>query len=1021
MRTAREYAKHPFNLLLVIISLLTLIVFNYGLPNFPALHHSENSSNVTGQTAIDARKQNQAWTQKDFAKMPLYFIENRGQLDSRVAYYIQGSDKSLYFTPQGVTLVLTGNSHQQTDSSAARSASLRTVALSAGVDEASAREQWTLKLDFIGASPGVKLKGQDLAPGTISYFKGRKDQHHTGLKTFGSIVYSDLWPGIDLAYTGTANRLKYNFIVKPGADTNQIKLAYRGATAVNVNDTGQLEVSTPVSNFRDDKPTSYQLLDGRSVDVRTAYSIEQKREDGAYLYGFGVGDYDKTKPLVIDPAVLVYAGFIGGSGQDVGADIAVDTQGNAYVTGATRSSAATFPETPGPLSSFKGGLDDAFVAKVSADGNTLLYCSYIGGANEDGANDIAVDGSGSAYIIGTTSSPQTALPETTFPVAVGPDLSFNSSNGINDAFVAKLNPEGTGLIYCGYVGGSEQEFGDGIAVDSSGSAYIVGTTASAQGTFPASSDKFGPVYKGGFDSFVAKVNPSGSGLLYCGYIGGSESDGGGGIAVDASGNAYVTGSTASSKVSFPVAMGPDLDFNGSGSGSAILRGDSYVAKISADGARLVYCGYIGGNLDDNGEAIAIDSAGAAYICGTTESHESSFPVLIGPFLTFTGIGQLDSFVAKVKPDGSGLDYCGYIGGSGNDRGHGIALNSSGNAYVTGEVGGPATGFPAGGGPDNSFNGLFDAYVAKVKSDGSGLVYCGYIGGSQSDFGEGIAVDVNGNAYIVGETDSTEGSFPGGDGFGSVRGPDLTANGFFDVFVAKISDGPLRCEQLLETVTVPVDGSPVVSATVLEAGIRYRLRASGTFFIGGPGFADAEYAFNSSLSTIINNCFGLPSETDLGIAINDTVIDNSKLPFWGTFDFAHVYTIDMVGQGARINLNYHDCFYPDNSGSLTVEILRQDNFDICLQDDSNPNSAIIFDSETGAFRFNCNGSVFIGRGTVTRKGSTVSLSSNRIDLRVSAKADTSVNKGTASLQSPPGTTICAMTDRNINDNNCTCGN
>ena len=240
-------------------------------------------------------------------------------------------------------------------------------------------------------------------------------------------------------------------------------------------------------------------------------------------------------------------------------------------------------------------------------------------------------------------------------------------------------------------------------------------------------------------------------------------------------------------------------------------------------------------------------------------------------------------------------------------------------------------------------------------------------------------------------------------------------------ISETPGGPLACLKLQETITVPVDGSIVTSSTTLEGGIAYKLSASGSFVIGGPGFADAEYAFNSSFSTVVDHCFGLPSEVDFGIGVDDTIVDNVKSPFWGAFDPSHVYVVNLQGLGQPIMLNYHDCFYPDNSGSLTVEIFRLENFDICLQDESNPNTTLLFDSGTGVFRFNCNGFVFTGRGTVTRKGSTVSLTANRLDLRVSAIADTSVSKGTASLQSPPGTNRCTIQDRNLSDNSCICGN
>ena len=338
---------------------------------------------------------------------------------------------------------------------------------------------------------------------------------------------------------------------------------------------------------------------------------------------------------------LVYCGYIGGSDDDFGNAIAVDSSGNAYVTGQTFSTEATFPVTVGPDLTYNDVLfSDAFVAKVKADGTALVYCGYIGGNDEDQGNGIAVDSSGNAYVTGFTYSTQA-----TFPVTVGPDLTFNNP-GLSDAFVAKVNAAGTALVYCGYIGGSDDDFGNAIAVDGSGNAYVTGYTFSTEATFPKT---VGPdlTSNGLSDAFVAKVNAAGTALVYCGYIGGSNDDQGNGIAVDGSGNAYVTGFTASTQATFPVTVGPDLTSNG--------LDDAFVAKVNAGGTALAYCGYIGGSGVDQGNGIAVDSAGNAYVTGITASTQTTFPVTLGPDLTYNG-GGVDAFVVRIvdcstKPKG----------------------------------------------------------------------------------------------------------------------------------------------------------------------------------------------------------------------------------------------------------------------------------------------------------------------------------------------------------------------------------
>jgi len=715
---------------------------------------TSRSANIAEESTILRPRSSHIGLTDNWGKMPVYFIANQGQMDERVAFYVQGSDKTLYFTPDGVTFALTQKVSED----------VRSRRFSAEEAHSSAHyepSRWIVKLDFVDAN-SVPPIGQDQTDAIISYFKGPQEEWRTGLPTYSKIVYRDLWDGVDLVYSGTVNRLKYEFVVRPGADPAHIRLAYRGAT-VSVNEWGQLEVNTPVGGFQDDAPVAYQEVGGQRAPVNVAYALEDAAPlvaDEPRSYGFRLGAYDPSLPLVIDPVVLVYCGYIGGSSNEGGYGITVDTVGNAYVTGWTLSSHATFPVAVGPDLTYNG-LGDAFVAKVKADGTGLVYAGYIGGNDGEEGYGIAVDTTGNAYVTGVTCSTQA-----TFPVIVGPDLTFN---GFCDAFVAKVKADGTGLVYAGYIGGNESDEGWGVAVDTAGTAYVTGKTSSTEATFPVT---VGPdlTFNGFRDAFVAKVIADGTGLAYAGYIGGSGNEYGYGIAVHSSGTAYVTGETSSTEATFPVTVGPDLSHNGGN--------DAFVAKVKADGTGLVYAGYIGGDGSDLGYGIVVDSVGNAYVTGITDSTEATFPNIVGPDLTHNG-GN-DAFVAKVKSDGTGLVYAGYIGGNGWDRGVGIAVDAAGNAYITGRTQSTEATFPVMVGPDLTHNGGDDAFVAKVKSDGTGLVYAGYIGGSGDDTGYGIAVDSAGNAYVTGDTRSTQATF-------SVTvGPDLTHNGGMDAFVAKVS-------------------------------------------------------------------------------------------------------------------------------------------------------------------------------------------------------------------------------------------
>lgn len=704
-------------------------------------HAGPGRAEDEGLTAPDG---GEAGPEAALVEPALHFIESRGPAGAASGYHVQGRDKAVHFGPDGITFALTGAPDAP-------------------------RARWAVRLDFEGARAGVVPEGKDPTGAVVSYFKGPREQWKTGLPTYAAVVYRDLWPGIDLEISGAASALKYQLVVAPGADPAQIRLTYRGASAVRLTEGGQIEVSTPVGGFKDDAPLSFQDTPEGRAEVPSAYALEAAAPDGAQTYGFRLGAYDPTLPLVIDPAVLIYCGFIGGSGYDAGEDIAVDLAGNAYITGDTDSSQSTFPDRGGPDRTYNGD-SDAFVAKLSPRG-ALVYAGYIGGSRFDIGRGVAVDWAGQAYVTGWTFSNEH---QGKFPVEVGPDLSYDDSSDPDnaDAFIVKVDALGTDLVYAGYIGGAGTDIGFDVEVDSCGNAYVTGSTSSDASTFPA---QVGPYveHNGGLDAFVAKVDASGAHLVYAGYIGGDEQDEGFSIAVDRAGAAYVTGWTFSDEDSFPALVGPDLTQNDDDDPS-VTHGDAFVAKVNPAGTGLEYAGYIGGARYDVGQGIDVDLAGSAYVSGNTSSG-GTFPVKIGPDLTYNGFE--DAFVAKVSPSGDELVYAGYVGGASVDGSTGIAVDLGGNAYLTGAT--LSSDFPTTGGPDLSHNGGYDAFVTKVHASGASLVYSGYIGGSSDDAGRDIAVHWLGDAFVVGFTSSTEATFP------AVGGPDLTHNGGTDAFVARI--------------------------------------------------------------------------------------------------------------------------------------------------------------------------------------------------------------------------------------------
>ena len=746
--------------------------------------------------------------QRLLANLPLYFIENRGQLDRRAAYYVHGSDKIIYFTAGGLTVVLHGPRRQ---------ADLSQVNFAKASDKRDASVQrLALQLEFVDADVNVLPSGENPSPALMSYFKGRPEDWKPAVRSFTRLVYADLWPGIDLIFTSVSNQIKYFFVVKPGADPETIQLRYRGADSIGINRAGQLEVHTLLGELKDEKPTAYQDANSEVADIAVAYDLRPSAKGDLQQYGFKLADYDRSLPLVIDPAILVYSTFIGGTGDDRGNAIAVDSDGNAYITGETNSLETSFPDLVGPDQSFNGTVD-AFVAKLNAAGTALIYAGFIGGTGDDRGKAIAVDNDGNAYISGDTNST-----EISFPVTGGPDLTHN---GATDAFVAKVNASGTALSYAGFIGGSGVDEGNAIAVDSFNRAYVAGSTLSQGVSFPGGTgfgalESFDFLENGGVDGFVVRVAADGAVLEYASYIGGVGDDRVLGIAVDGAGAAYLTGESNSNGLSFPVNGGPDPVQNGGV--------DAFVAKVNPAGSALVYAGFIGGGGDDRGKAIAIVPGCAldceAYIAGDTNSTEASFPVTGGPDLTHNG--GVDGFVAKLNAGGTALTYAGYVGGVGTDRANGIAVDFAGRAHVVGETDSTQASFPNGNGlggfpsSDDTHNGAIDGFVAGVNATGTALLYASYIGGIANDRAKGIAVDDNGDIYVTGETEANSVSFPVRGTVSGLFSLDNSQNGGVDAFAMKICltvCNDLRVSQVDSPDPVRVGDNVTYTVTVTNNG------------------------------------------------------------------------------------------------------------------------------------------------------------------------------------------------------------
>lgn len=476
-------------------------------------------------------------------------------------------------------------------------------------------EPAVLRMKLVGANRRARVTGENRLATRSNYFIGNDvSRWRTGVANFAQVRVQHAYRGIDVIYYGSRQQLEYDFRVAPGADFKAIRLRFSGARTVRLDENGDLLIETATGTVRHRKPLAYQEINGARQPIPVQYVINRRHE-----VEFAVSDYDKHVTLVIDP-VMAYSTYFGGHQDDRLYSVAVDAIGIAYITGVTFST--DFP-VRSTLQPFHEPASDVFVAKLIPNYG-LVYSTYIGGFTGDTATAIAVDAAGNAYVTGATGSND-------FPVTPGAfQRNLAGARSVN-AFILKLTADGSSLSYSTFLGGSGDgvnaafDFAYGIAVDASGSAYVTGSTGSVD--FPTTPGAVQPALNLYLDAFVTKLNSTGSSLVYSTYLGGDQYEEGRGIALDAGGNAYVTGYTLS-KV-FPVT--PDALQPGN-----TEPPDAFVSKLNATGTALLYSTYFGGSGTDTGNAIAVDRAGNAYVAGMTESYD--FPTTKGALKSEFGGG-----------------------------------------------------------------------------------------------------------------------------------------------------------------------------------------------------------------------------------------------------------------------------------------------------------------------------------------------------------------------------------------------
>ncbi|MHC4814012.1 MAG: DUF7948 domain-containing protein [Planctomycetota bacterium] len=610
-----------------------------------------------------------------------------------------------------------------------------------------------VRMQFTTSDSDPRIEPEDQLVGVHNYFLGNDPARwRSDVPRYGAVCYRGVQPGVDVRTREHDGHFEFDLLLEAGAELEPVEIVVEGASRLYVDDDGALVLETALGPVRMPAPPSWEESpSGEKSPVACRYVLR-----GEDRLGFEAPGRRPDWALVVDPG-LVWSTYLGGDGFDQAHEVALDVKGAATVTGSTGS--ADFPTTTGAFDTTFNGNQDFFVARLSPSGSGLVWSTFMGGSGPDGVawlgGGLALDAQGAVTVAGFTSSAN-------FPVTKG--VFDTTYNGGTDLFVARLSPSGASLVYSTFLGGAGVEWGHALALDAQGAATVAGRTKSAN--FPTTAFAFDTTHNGGDDAFVAQLSPSGSSLVWSTFLGGTGRDWGHALAVDARGIATVTGWTTSG--TFPTTTGAfDTTHNGGE--------DGFVTRLSPLGASLLYSTFLGGTSSERPYALTVDAQGTATVAGWTTS--ANFPTTTGAFdRTYNG-GFGDAFVAKLSPKGSSLVYSTYLGGDGSDWAYAVALDGQGGHIVTGDAG--SSNFPTTPGAfDTTFNGNGDAFVTRFSPSGGSLVYSTFLGGSNWDLCNDLALDAQGAAVVVGFTDS-------GDFSTTANAFDPTNNRGRDGFVARL--------------------------------------------------------------------------------------------------------------------------------------------------------------------------------------------------------------------------------------------
>jgi hypothetical protein len=702
----RYLGSHPIVLVCLVLSLGIFASSPLLFPTVKADGRRVRQERCSGEKRAQfVSKKGSDQLNEILSKLPLNFEKNIGQASQDIEFLSYGSGYRLMFKQKEAVLSL---------------------------DNATGSTVLSMKIKR--SNPHSSVIGLDQLEGRTNYLRGRnRTDWKVGASNYRKVKYKQIYKGIDLVYYGNQNQLEYDFIVSPGTDPNLIRIEFEGAEKLTVDERGDLVIKTSAGLIRHHKPEVYQMVAGRRESVAGSYLI---RGDEV---SFDIGRYNRNSELVIDP-FYSFGTYLAGNGNDSAQSIAVDSTGHIYITGETRST--NFPRVPGSYKTVPGEKSDIFVSKMSPDGTSLVYSTYLGGSADDSGFGLAVDSAGNAYVTGETQSSDFPVTPNAFQKAFSTGNCGSGENPLpcSDAFVTKLSASGSALIYSTFIGSRESDRARAIDVDADGNAYITGTTSSQD--FPVTAGAYQSTSGGGFDLFVTKLSQSGSALTYSTVFGGGEFDSAYAIAVDPAGSASVAGETQS--IDFPAVSG----IQGRQSG----KGDAFITRVNPQGSAITFSTYLGGSNLDAARAIALNDDDI-YVAGGTQS--SDFLVTPGALQTsFKGGTPMggDAFVVRVNPS-IGLIYSTYLGGSRADsyRLMGLAVDGCGNAYIAGQT--SSEDFPTTtNGRERKFGGgNDDSYLSIIGPAGNQLIYSTFIGGNSSDDATAVAIDSFGNAYVAGGT------------------------------------------------------------------------------------------------------------------------------------------------------------------------------------------------------------------------------------------------------------------------------